>query len=179
MPWCLQHAKYPPLIFNPLFPNFSITSSQFLPFSLNPSKSTLFLHFHYFSPISSKKHYVVSDVVQLPYLSHFWQLHLTQNDRFFTFSHLTHHLIPHKYWLQTTSLKFYYHFDQNQTFCTPLFCKFLFSNHSHKLLFSPLFLYRILKNKEFIFVPMPDDLTFLIVKTGCHQFRTDFASKPL
>nr|DAZ73938.1 MAG TPA: hypothetical protein [Caudoviricetes sp.] len=29
------------------------------------------MHFHYFSPISLKKHYVVSDVVQLPYLSHF------------------------------------------------------------------------------------------------------------
>lgn len=53
--WCLQHAKYLPLIFNPLFSNFSTTFFQFLPFSLNPSKSPLFLHFHYFSPISLKK----------------------------------------------------------------------------------------------------------------------------
>lgn len=159
--------------------HFLITSYQFLPFSSNPSKSPLFLHKPHFSLTSSKKHCVVSDVVQLPYLSHFLQLHSIQNDRFFTFSHLTHHLIPHKYWLQTTSLKFYYHFDQNQTFCTPLFCKFLFSNHSHKLLFFPLFLYHILKTQKFIFVPMSDDLTFLIVKTGCHQFRTYFASKTL
>ena len=98
--------------------------------------------------------------------------------RFFTFSHLTHHLTPHKYWLQTTSLKFYYHFDQNQTFYTPLFCKFLFLKHKHKLLFSPLFLYHILKTQKFIFVPMPDDLTFLIAKTWCHQFRTYFVQNP-
>lgn len=98
--------------------------------------------------------------------------------RFFTFSHLTHHLTPHKYWLRTTSLEFYYHFDQNQTFYTPLFCKFSFSNHSHKFLFFPLFLHHILKNQKFIFIPMPDDLTFLIAKTGCHQFRTYFSQNP-
>lgn len=67
------------------FSIIQITSSQFLPFPLNPSKSPLFLHFHYFSPISSKKHYVVSGVVQLPYLSHFLQLHPTQNDPIFYF----------------------------------------------------------------------------------------------
>lgn len=67
------------------FPIPPITFSQFFPFSLNPSKSPLFLHFHYFSLISLKKHYVVSDVVQLPYLSHFLQLHPTQNDPIFYF----------------------------------------------------------------------------------------------
>lgn len=90
--------------------------------------------------------------------------------RFFTFSHLTHHLIPHKYWLQTTSLKFYCHFDQNQIFYTPLFCKFPFSKHYHKLLFSPLFLHYILKTQKFIFVPMPDDLTFWLSKQGVTNF---------
>nr|DAT25743.1 MAG TPA: hypothetical protein [Caudoviricetes sp.] len=102
-------------------------------------------------------------------------MHLTKITRFFTFLHLIHHLIPHKYWLRTTSLEFYYHFDQNQTFYTPLFCKFPFSKYCHKLLLSPLFLYHILKTQNFIFVPMPDDLTFLIAKTWCHQFRTYFA----
>lgn len=126
MPWRLQHAKYLPLIFDPLFSNFSIAPSKFLPFFLNPSKSPLFLHFHYFSLISSKKRCVVSDVVQLPYLSHFCNRTILKMTRFFTFSHPIHHLNPHKYWLQTTPLKFYYHFDQNQTFCTPLFCKFSF-----------------------------------------------------
>lgn len=67
------------------FPIPPITFSQFFPFSLNPSKSPLFLYFHYFSPISLKKHYVVSDVVQLLYLSHFLQLHPTQNDPIFYF----------------------------------------------------------------------------------------------
>lgn len=86
--FCLDVFNTPNIslsFFNPLFSNFSITFFQFLPFPLNPSKSPLFLHFHYFSPISLKKHCVVSDVVQLPYLSHFLQLHLTKNDPIFYF----------------------------------------------------------------------------------------------
>lgn len=72
--FCLDVFNTPNISLSFLIHYFSIiqiTFFQFLPFSLNPSKSPLFLHFHYFSPISLKKHYVVSDVVQLPYLSHF------------------------------------------------------------------------------------------------------------
>ena len=39
---------------------------------------------------------------------------------------------------------------------------------TESFLCDPTFSYRILKNQKFIFVPMPDDLTFLIAKTWCH-----------
>nr|DAX64214.1 MAG TPA: hypothetical protein [Caudoviricetes sp.] len=62
-------------------------------------------------------------------------------------------------------------------FAHHFFASFHFQKHNYKLLFYPTFSYRILRNQEFIFVPMPDDLTFLIAQTGCHQFCRQISRK--